>query len=162
MKVFFLWCQTKIIFIDSYMEDSRNALFVEPGAYIMRHEKNEKSPKKIVFQEPYESLPNYHMNEIDCNKCKGNSPKPNTNTSMFNFSNLSPLLSILGGSGLGAFGEIFSSSGGGFGDLISKISSNPNLLSNILGMFTNKSNKEERDCGLKKSDLEIKNYTKIN
>lgn len=44
-------------------EDSRFALFIEPNAYIQKFDKKERSePKKIVFQEPYEILPNYHMN----------------------------------------------------------------------------------------------------
>ena len=44
-------------------EDSRNALFVEPNAYIQKYESKEKNnPQKIVFQEPYECLPNYYLN----------------------------------------------------------------------------------------------------
>ena len=42
-------------------EDSRNALFPEPNAYIQRFE-TKKETKKIVFQEPYETLPNYYIN----------------------------------------------------------------------------------------------------
>lgn len=44
-------------------EDSRNALFAEPNAYIQsfnKQEKIDKKVKKIVFQEPYECLPNYY------------------------------------------------------------------------------------------------------
>jgi len=46
-------------------EDSRFALFTEPNAYIQRFdrvENKEKKVQKIVFQEPYETLPNYHIN----------------------------------------------------------------------------------------------------
>ncbi len=43
-------------------EDSRNALFPEPNACIQRFEKREKATKKIVFQEPYECLPNHYIN----------------------------------------------------------------------------------------------------
>lgn len=42
-------------------EDSRNALFAEPNAYIQNFNKKEK-PKKIVFSEPYECAPNFYIN----------------------------------------------------------------------------------------------------
>lgn len=45
------------------MEDSRNALFCDPNAYIQRFEKRDNSqPRKVVFQEPYEQLPNFYIN----------------------------------------------------------------------------------------------------
>lgn len=66
-------------------EDSRFALFPEPNAYIQKVEKN-KEPKKIVFQEPYECLPNFYMNNnftkhnCDCvSKSKENGFKDNIN-----------------------------------------------------------------------------------
>ena len=46
-------------------EDSRNALFVEPNAYIQNfngQERKNNETKKIVFQEPYECLPNHYLN----------------------------------------------------------------------------------------------------
>ena len=43
-------------------EDSRFALFPEPNANIQRFEKRAKETKKIIFQEPYETLPNYYIN----------------------------------------------------------------------------------------------------
>lgn len=50
-------------------EDSRNALFVEPNAYIQKFEKIDKcEPKKVIFSEPYESLPAFY---IDNNFKKG-------------------------------------------------------------------------------------------
>ncbi|MBQ9795442.1 MAG: hypothetical protein IJW36_00575 [Clostridia bacterium] len=58
-------------------EDGRNALFCDPNAYIQRFEKKDKNkPKKIIFQEPYESLPNFYINnnfkkgDCDCIKPK--------------------------------------------------------------------------------------------
>lgn len=45
--------------------DSRFALFCEPNAYVQNHKKEEcdtKGIKKIVFQEPYESLPTHYIN----------------------------------------------------------------------------------------------------
>lgn len=46
-------------------EDSRNALFVEPNAFVQnfnRQERKNNETKKIVFQEPYECLPNHYLN----------------------------------------------------------------------------------------------------
>lgn len=45
-------------------EDSRFALFPEPNAYIQKFDKEikKKEIKKIVFQEPYETLPNHYIN----------------------------------------------------------------------------------------------------
>lgn len=42
-------------------EDSRNAIFCDPNAYIQRYNKKEKQHKKVVFQEPYEKLPNFYL-----------------------------------------------------------------------------------------------------
>ncbi len=42
-------------------EDNLNSLYCDPNAYIQRFEKN-KETKKIVFQEPYECLPSYYIN----------------------------------------------------------------------------------------------------
>lgn len=45
------------------LEDSRNALYCDPNAFIQRIEKKEDCKrKKIVFQEPYESLPAFYIN----------------------------------------------------------------------------------------------------
>ena len=74
------------------MEDSRFALFSEPNAYIQRfdnrkQEKKEFDIKKVVFQEPYEVLPDYHIKN-DFNNCKnhfGDEPKKNTNKPSFPF-----------------------------------------------------------------------------
>lgn len=96
-------------------EDSRDALFPEPNAYIQNfgpreNQKDKSHPKKIIFQEPYENMPNFY---IDNNFKKGNCdciPKPNTpndkcdppkNNSPFPFDlkNILPLLSSLGKGG---------------------------------------------------------------
>ena len=63
------------------MEDSKNALFCEPNAYI-RHfnkEKIEVKPiKKVVFSEPYDCMPNFYFNnhfqkgDCDCIPNKNN------------------------------------------------------------------------------------------
>ena len=46
------------------LEDSRFALFPEPNAYIQfdKPHKKENNVKKIVFQEPYETLPQFYLN----------------------------------------------------------------------------------------------------
>lgn len=71
-------------------EDSRYALFPEPNAYIQRFDNREKKePKKVVFQEPYETLPNYHINnnftkhDCDCISNKKNNSQ-NINNHDFN------------------------------------------------------------------------------
>ena len=68
-------------------EDSRFALFQEPNAYIQKFEKQDKKDndiKKIVFQEPYERLPNFYLNnhftKHGCS-CVSNS-KHSNNTSL--------------------------------------------------------------------------------
>ena len=51
-------------------EDSRNAIYCDPNAYIQKCNKKEiREPKKVVFSEPYESLPAFY---IDNNFKKGN------------------------------------------------------------------------------------------
>ena len=45
------------------LEDSRNALYCDPNAYIQKVKKIDKcEPRKVVFQEPYETLPNFYIN----------------------------------------------------------------------------------------------------
>ena len=62
-------------------EDSRCALYCDPNAYIKKFNKTEikhKERKKIVFQEPYETLPQFYINnnftkhDCDCVKNKNN------------------------------------------------------------------------------------------
>lgn len=42
-------------------EDSRFALFPEPNAYIQKFDCEKEEIKKIVFQEPYESMPAFYL-----------------------------------------------------------------------------------------------------
>ena len=58
-------------------EDSRNALYCDPNAFIQKYDKQEKcEPKKVIFQEPYESLPAFYIDnnfkKHDCNYCERN------------------------------------------------------------------------------------------
>ena len=61
-------------------EDSRNALFPEPNAYIQHFKKEDCQTKKVVFQEPYDTLPSFYINNDfkkgDCN-CVPNQKSPN-------------------------------------------------------------------------------------
>lgn len=66
-------------------EDSRNALFCDPNAYIQKIEKRDKcEPRKVVFQEPYDNLPNFYINNNfkkgDCNCISDNSKNHNSNS----------------------------------------------------------------------------------
>lgn len=56
--------QTIIINKDMEFEDSRLALFSEPNAYIQKFESEhvDKKIKKVVFSEPYESIPAFYIN----------------------------------------------------------------------------------------------------
>ena len=61
-------------------EDSRNALYCDPNAYIQSVQKREKcEPRKVVFQEPYEQLPNFYINnnfiKRNCNCVKNYNAK---------------------------------------------------------------------------------------
>ena len=62
--------------------DSRNALFTEPNAYIQKFKADckNKEIKKIVFQEPYETLPNFYINNtFTKHNCDCVSNKQNNN-----------------------------------------------------------------------------------
>lgn len=79
------------------MEDSKNALFVEPNAYINHFNKKDKCEvkpiKKVVFSEPYDCMPNFYFNnhfekgDCDCvsnvhqQNCKCNDKNINKNHS---------------------------------------------------------------------------------
>lgn len=70
-------------------EDSRFALFLEPNAYVQKFDnlKSDKEIKKIVFQEPYETMPNYYINnnfkKHDCD-CVSKSHKQNKHDCDYN------------------------------------------------------------------------------
>ena len=159
--------------------DSRNALFVEPNAYIQKFEKkNKEEIKKIVFQEPYEQLPNFYINNnfekrgCDCVKDKKDTCSRECRSSDlikknsgFDLKKFLPLLGSFGKSGSFDFSSIirnFQNLEGG-GDLITGVS---NLIAssggvgNILNLFK-KDNKQIIKKEIKTTDLEIKNYTRV-
>lgn len=145
------------------MEDRRNALFVEPNAYIQRVEKKEKSPSKILFQEPYESMPNYYLNngfkkgECDC----VHKEKPKEKNNGFDIKSLVPILGSFGGE-MSGLSKILQGvgSGNGLQGIISTILSNPDMVKSVMKIFAKNEKKTSREH-IKKSDLQIKNYTKV-
>ncbi len=161
-------------------EDSTNALFVEPNAYI-QHFNPPKQEKKIVFQEPYETLPNYYMNNnftkknCDCvptNKpCNHNQNNSNPFPFSFDFKSLAPLLAGLfkGGNAsniINLLGKSGSESGEGFN--LSNIFSGLQSMGGIDKIFDflkpkkkENSNTKSKLKERKTTDFEIKNYTKV-
>ena len=156
------------------MEDSRFALFSEPNAYIQRFDNHKQENKKfdikkVVFQEPYEVLPDYHL-KTDFNNCKNHfddKPKKNMNKPSFPFSfDIKKFLPLLSGLGIGGGGidKLISTLGegekmNGGTDLISLILGNKDLVSNVLNMFTK--NKKPIFQKQKTTDIPIKNYTRV-
>lgn len=160
------------------VEDSRNALFVEPGAFIQSYQKadngnkEKKGIKKIVFQEPYDCLPNFYINN---NFKKGNcdcvpKPKPKQEKkqicSPFDLKSLAPLLgSFNKGVDFGKILSLFSGGGSNSNssNLLTNLLSNKNLLSNVLSIFntkkTNASSSQKKD--IKTTDIPIKDYTRV-
>ncbi len=71
------------------IEDSRNALFCDPNAYIQKLDNKDKcEPRKIVFQEPYEQLPNFYLdNNFTKHNCSSVSPKQHKNNSLNSYRN---------------------------------------------------------------------------
>lgn len=140
-------------------EDSRNALFVEPNAYIQKFDSKEKNKtKKIVFQEPYECMPNYYLNndfkkgDCDCVHKKHNKdnceqkenknwwnvgllPKneQKTNGLGFELKNLMPLLGLFNKSGGANLGQIV----GLLNNSNSQENGNVNPINLVSGLFSN-------------------------
>lgn len=167
------------------MEDSKNALFVEPNAYIYKfNNESNKKIKKVVFREPYENAPNFYFdnhfhkgncdcvpnkNEKDCNKydkcnshhdCNCNQNKSNFG---FDIKSLMPILNSFNKGGMSGLdiNSLSSLFGLGGGLDFQKLLSNPQLITSVLSMFGGKKKtnvkKEEIVC----TDYEIKKYTKV-
>ncbi len=163
-------------------EDSKNALFVEPNAYIQNYNKEKKGIKKIVFSEPYESLPNYYINNdfkkqnCDCVQqhkpdCPKQSCQPNnTPNNLFDFKNILPMLSGFLGKGfdISKFNSILSNkdqSNNMMTNIINILSSD--MGKNILGLLGKKSTKNskknsEKYHKIKSSDIAIDNFERVN
>lgn len=155
-------------------EDSRNALFTEPNAYIQNYTPKKES-KKVVFSEPYECVPNYYLNnnfkKCNCDYCNKEKPKEhkeckNAILPKFDFKNLMPFLSMFNKGGNNNFSNILSLFGGKNNEsnsgILSSILGNKDLVTNILKMFSgglNLNKKETKQA--KTTDFEINNYTKV-
>ena len=134
-------------------EDSRYALFSEPNAYVNKDVRVKTQAKKVVFSEPYETLPNYHINnnfnkkyqnknaetiknpkhfQNNENRNYQNNENRNQNAQNFHSNNSisNPLSSLAGQFNLQ-----------GLLPLISKLfSSNANGLGNVLSVLNNQNN----------------------
>lgn len=147
-------------------ENNVNALFVEPNAYISGCVKPKNETKKVVFQQPYESVPNFFINNgfkkkncncVPCEKKKETHEKQHCcseqhknqscssgNCGNFNFKSLLPLLGLFGSSKSGIdisqISSILNSSqqneSGGIMSLVSSLLANKDAFSGILKMFS--------------------------
>ena len=166
------------------LEDSRNAIFSDPNAYIQRVDKPNKT-KKIVFSEPYENVPNFYINnnfqkgecncvktpKKDCECDKKNEQKSNIKSNFFsglNMQSLMPLISMFsGGKGLdmAKILSVFSAQNNSKNintDPLFGAFSNPDLLKNITQMFTNKKTKTDNiQSKPKSSDCIINNFSRV-
>lgn len=167
------------------VEDSRNALFCDPNAYIQKPKKEDvknKEIKKIIFQEPYETLPQYHVNNnfkkhsCDCvpnkekqnNKpdCKSNSNNSKQNGFNLDVKSLMPLLGLFnkgGGTDLSSLVGMLNNNSSS-GNIFSNLFSNKDMMSGIMNLFKGSGSrvkKQTQKKELKITDYEIKNYTKV-
>ena len=167
-------------------EDSRNALFAEPNAYIQNF--NRKEQKKVVFSEPYECAPNFYINNnfskkycecvpksrvehsCDCGNFKQEQLKCNKQSggnknlfSGFNLQSLLPMLGLFNKDGKGGldFANIMSVFGQKGGDnILSNLLGNKDMLSNITKMFSTKRGQTDTKK-IKPTEINIKNYTRV-
>lgn len=143
------------------MEDSNIPQpYCDPNAYIM---KSAEPTKKVVFQEPYECMPHYRVNnnlkkkDCECVNCKEKKePKAS-----FDLSGFLPMLSSLGGDGIGnimnllngnsSISEIVSSlgKGGGLGNILNSL--------DISRLFK----KSTQQHNTKSTDFCIKDYKRV-
>ena len=154
-------------------EDSRNALFVEPNAYIKNFNENaeKKENKKIVFSEPYECLPSYHINNNFKKKNCNCIPKPKDrceheqqkNPFNFDLKSMLPMISSLMGKGmnLGNLTNILSGNESNSLGLISNLISNKENFGNILKIFKGGGRQITKIKDIKSTDFPIKDYIRV-
>ena len=122
------------------------------------------SPRKVVFSEPYEIVPNYMINN---DFKKGNCdyvPKQNPNkpAPSFNMPFLPFFSSLLTG-GMGNIGNMLGGmlNSGGTGSPMSSILSNPEFLTNISKLFFKSQATNNKKHEHKTEDIDIEQYTKV-
>lgn len=168
-------------------EDSKNALFTEPNAYIQHcGDHNDKHAKKIVFAEPYETVPNFYINnnfkkhQCECVHKEPIKPcnhenKHNTNNLFglfngFNIQGLLPLLSKLGGAGGGSLNNVMNlfntkNDSGGMFNSIAGLFSKPEMFAGITSLLSGKGLLARKEVNINKevksTDVEINNYTRV-
>lgn len=161
-------------------EDSRNALFVEPNAYVQTFSKQKNEIKKVVFSEPYERMPNFYLNndfkKKDCacvEKEKHNCQPQKTNCNPFDFKNILPMLGGFLGKGfdISKIASIMNSNQSTDTNNNSMMTNIMNFLStdmgkNILNIFTKNSTKNYKKNNknsqkIKSSDFCVDNYERV-
>ncbi len=181
--------QKNFIYKTMEFNDRADALFCDPNAYIQNWgynvceppKKNKKCeqgfcqhpPKKVVFSEPYETVPNFYINNDfkkgNCSCIPKPKPKcpPPPKPFPFDIKNLLPLLSGLMKNNSGGLGNILSMLNNNNGeekpnfDISSLISSlsNSGALTNLFNVFKPKEKSPQKE--ITSTDYEIKNYTRV-
>ena len=165
----------KFLFIFINMENSSNNIFYDANAYIQNWNYSKpnqgcKGAKKVVFQQPYECVPDFYINN---NFEKGNCdcvPKPKPKyppkpAFPFDLKNILPLLTGLLKNNQNGISNILSALAGDNGEGIKDFDFSKIL--NLLGssgfenLFTSFSSKKTKVDDIKSTDFEIKNYTRV-
>ena len=138
--------------------------YCDPNAYIHKPEDTQK-PQKVVFQEPYECMPQYRVDnnfkkgDCDCVKSK---EKKKEDKPSFDISRILPLLSSIGGNGVG---DIMKALSGGVNipDIVSNFSAQGGLGSLLKGLDFNKMFKKPniKKQEMKSTDFCIKDYKRV-
>jgi len=176
--------------INMGFEDNKNAIYCDPNAYILNY-KCETKTRKVVFQEPYECLPPFHINnnfkKHNCKCVCGNGNKSNQNCKKeeknknynsksnvpfsFDLKSLLPLLSLFSGTGNNTgLSDILSMIGNGCED--GKNNSSSLDFSKVISTFLNNGNglnflsglikrPQKKEHEMKSTDVPIKNYTRV-
>lgn len=156
---------------DMNIEDSRNALFVEPNAYIQNYSRQDKTKTqatKVTNPLPYERIGETPVwdnpNKNNNNQMQQNNPS----RSGFDMKNIMSLLGALGKgkSDISGIMNLFGGMGqqkpransNGFADFISTMLSNKDMLSTISNLFLKKN---DSSTSKEEGDFVINNYTKV-
>lgn len=143
-----------------------NRLFVEPNAYINFNNIEKKERKKVVFSEPYETMSGFHIKN-DFKPVKDINSQQNKGSSMpflkgLDLKQILPLAQIFlnkdNNMDLSKIINLFDGNNGG--NLISNLTSNPELIKMVTNFFNFKSQNKVA-TKMKSTDFEIKDYTRV-